>query len=432
MTPPTPAPLQVALKRYKTALNPLETSNISLNKEQILEILAARDALQKQLEAEAKISINMWSKLIEQDTRLKQKTYKITQVIDLAEYRESLPISEEAWWWYLDSRESLHPCNRFDWLFRVGKLVFLGVNFTLIGTIATRFFSGGSGLVEIGGFIFSTFISLLQVENALTKARSHGFVKIMNFFKIPEHWYEEIQFSVTFIIFGLLLSILLNFSFFSDVYNKEGKRFQDSHNLVLAEKNYLKAIELDGDNVDAHYKLGTLYEELQDINNAKKQYLIAAKAGYLDAYNNLAYWYIRENKNAEAVELLTTATNLLAEQDKQSDQLTTDKKRNLEVQKYSIYKNLGWARFKQNRYKDAIPNLLIAKNIADNKDYQPYIRNPGAAYCIYAQLLQKQDKQSSEAKENWLQCRQLIESRLAAGESINAEEDQWLYEAKRK
>jgi hypothetical protein len=155
----------------------LDTSNIPLKKEQALEILAARDALQKQLETAAEVPVDMWSKLIEQDARLKQQTYKITQVLDLAEYREILAISDKAWWWNLESREYLHPCNRFDWLFRVGKLLLLGVNFTLIGTIATQFLGGGSGLLEIGGVIFSTFISLLQTQNALTQTRRKGFVK---------------------------------------------------------------------------------------------------------------------------------------------------------------------------------------------------------------------------------------------------------------
>ncbi len=113
-----------------------------------------------------------------------------------------------------------------------------------------------------------------------------------------------------------------------------------------------------------------------------------------------------------------------------SSNSTADEKRNLEVQKYSIYKNLGWARFKQNRNEDAIPNLLIAMGIAKNSDDEKYIRNPGAAYCIYAQVLQKQDERSSQAKQYWQQCRQLIESRT--GSIMNTEEDKWLYEAKKQ
>jgi hypothetical protein len=223
---PTPktTPFQLLLTAYSNSLNPLETPNIRLNKEQVLEILAARDTLQKQLEAEVEIPIEMWSNLVEQDNRLKQNTHKIREVIDLEEYRESLPISEQAWWWHLETRESLHPFNRFDGLFKIGKLLLLGVNFTLIGTIAARFWGGGSGWLEIGLVVFSTFISLLQTENALTNARQKAFVKSMKWFKIKEHCYEEIQFFITAIVFGILLATFLNFSWFSEFYKNQGKQ----------------------------------------------------------------------------------------------------------------------------------------------------------------------------------------------------------------
>ncbi len=65
-TSPGLTPFQVALERYQNALNYLDTSqNKSLKKEQALEIITARDALQKRMEAESEISVDMWSKLIE-------------------------------------------------------------------------------------------------------------------------------------------------------------------------------------------------------------------------------------------------------------------------------------------------------------------------------------------------------------------------------
>jgi len=246
-------------------------------------------------------------------------------------------------------------------------------------------------LLEVGGVIFSTFISLLQAQNALTQERQKSFVKLMKFLRIAEYWHEKVQFLVTVIIFALLLSIWLHFSWFSELYKQEGNRLQspppasqEFPNLASAEEKYLKAIELDPDNLDAHYKLATLYEELQDLTNGKKHYLIAAKGGFIDAYNNLAYWYLRDNKNAEAVELLEKAKRLLAEKDEKLDQFTEEEKRNLAVQKYSIYKNLGWARF-----------------------------------------LEKEDKKLSQ--ENWRKC-----LKLAEGREINTEEEQWLYEARKK
>lgn len=438
MNNPTPAltPLKVALNRYETALNPLDTSNTSLTEEQIIEILAARDGLQKQLETEEDIPVMMWSELVRQDNRLKQNSYQITKVLNLAEYRESLPISDQAWWWYLEMRESQHPCNRFDWLFRTLKLILLGVNFTLIGTIATRILGGGSGWVEIGLVIFSTFISLLQTENALTKTRQKAFFKLMRLFDIREHWHEEVQFFTTAIIFIILLVISLNFPSISNIYKQQGKALQDPPSesqelpqLASAEGKYLKAIELDPDNLDAHYKLATLYEDLQEVNNAKKHYLIAVKGGFLDAYNNLSYLYIREDKDAEAEKLLQQGLSLLEEQNKKLDTLSDEEKINLKVQTYHINKNLGWAKFKQKQYNNSIPNLLVAIGIAQDPNYQLYIRNPGAAACIYAQVLQKLDKQD-QAQQFWQECRKLLE--LRPSEDRNLEETQWLHEAQKQ
>jgi tetratricopeptide (TPR) repeat protein len=144
----------------------------------------------------------------------------------------------------------------------------------------------------------------------------------MNLFKIPEFLYEEIQLGTTVIVFIILLFIINNFFFFSEVYKNQAVDYQEKKEVVKAEQNYLKAIELDSDNLDAHFKLGTLYEDLQDINQAKKHYLIAAKGGLLEAYNNLAYWYLREGKDAEAVELLETGIKFLAKKDENLEQLS--------------------------------------------------------------------------------------------------------------
>lgn len=130
--------------------------------------------------------------------------------------------------------------------------------------------------------------------------------------------------------------------------------------------------------------------------------------------------------------MLNQGLQLLEEKEQNFEGLTEQEKLNFWTQKYSIFKNLAWARFKQKRYDDSVAYLLPAIAIAKNSKYQEHIRNPGAAFCIYSQVLSKTDKSSSKVKENWQQCRQLIESRLDAGEAINAEEDGWLYEAKQQ
>ena len=93
---PSPTTLQTALERYKNALNCL-SHNSSPNKNQVLEILSARDALGKLLETENSISSSILSELIDQDSQLKEQAYKITQVPDLPDYQGSLPTTSQAW-----------------------------------------------------------------------------------------------------------------------------------------------------------------------------------------------------------------------------------------------------------------------------------------------------------------------------------------------
>ena len=59
---PKPTPLQVALENYNTLLHDLTIADKNFTKEQGLELLAARDFLQKQLEAHSPISAKIWSK----------------------------------------------------------------------------------------------------------------------------------------------------------------------------------------------------------------------------------------------------------------------------------------------------------------------------------------------------------------------------------
>lgn len=420
-------------KTLEQLLDKLNVSNISLSKEEVLEILLTRDALRKVLSSKTKPSVSVILELEKLDRQLKQNAGNLTNFIDLAQYRKNFPKTPDAWWWYLDiyseeKERKSHPWNRFDWLLRgVRVLVWTG-NLALLGTLAALFLSSGSGFLGAVTIAFPSILSLLQAQSELTETGKEGFDKLLEKLKIPQHFHEEAKLVSSLLMTGLLLVIWFKLPSISNEYKLEGKQAQDNQKLALAEEKYLKAIELDSDNLDTYYKLATVYEELQDFANAKKQYLIAAKGGYLDAYNNLAYWYIQENKNEEAVELLNQGLKVLDKTESNFEQLTATEKLNFQTQKYSLYKNLGWARFKQNRNADAIPYLLTAINIAKEAKYQKYILNPGAASCIYAQVLQKNDKQSSQAKQYWQECRQLIESRKI----INSEEDRWLHEAKQK
>lgn len=426
MTSSTPLaaipPLDAALSQYQSALDCWE-NEVAPSPEQALAILAARDSIQKVIEAEDRIPFCQLSQLVELDGRLQEKAAYIAQILDLNAYRNTLLISDQAWWWNLDAAVDV---EKLSWLWKGARMGVWTLNIGLLGTLANRFFSGGSGLVEMLTIALPSILVLLQANNELTSSGREGFNRLFNRLKIPPHLYEEARFVPTALLFVFLLIIWFLQPQFSREINREGRRAEEKGQLTIAEQNYLKAIALNPNNLDATYNLGNLYEELQNFDNARKYYIISAKGGIPEAYNNLARLYILQNKSSEATILLKEGLGLV-DKEEQKDSQPPDR---LAEVKYSLLKNLGWAKFKQAQNEEAQVYLLGAIGIASDPRIQPYIPNPGAAHCLLAQVQETQ--QPALALEQWQQCNDLVGKRLEAGDIRNPEEEAWFSLSKQK
>lgn len=452
--------LITALERYQASLDCLSSHDYSPNKDEVIKILLARDEIAKLLETNEAFDNSILPKLIELDLYLKERAYRITEV-DLAEYQTYFPSISQTWFDQIEAARNLHPWNRYGWLLKGIRLLIWTVNLALFSTLATRFLTGSSNFWEVAIIALPGIVSLLEIkkEDPKTKNKSffwwlglfRNFPKTNKFRKLAALFVSTL-FSTIFSIYGLLLFIFLlvwtKQSSFSEFYTEQGKTAQDNQNLPVAEQKYLKAIALDSDNFDAHFKLGFLYEELQEEDKAEKEYIIAIKGKHLPAYNNLAYWYIRQDEFLEAIALLEKSRGLVKKRENLASfkQSTLEEKREFKALKYSLSKNLGWALLETEQNEEAEIILSAAAKLAEDSQLQPFIRNPGAAHCLYAKLLEKKAKKPSNnevIKEKWQKCGKLIRSRLGAEkqtddneyiviESINAEEYQWLYEAEQK
>lgn len=104
----------------------------------------------------------------------------------------------------------------------------------------------------------------------------------------------------------------------------------------------------------------------------------------------------------------------------------TEEKNSLPEVRYSLYENLGWARFEQGRDNLALPPLQSAIGIANTPEAKGHVRNPGAAHCLLAQVLERQKK--PEALLQWKLCSN-------PGSVTNPEDpemDTWFYLAQQK
>ena len=405
---PRTVPLQFALVRYKKALDYLNCSKTPLSKERALEILSARDALQNVLKTQEQVPIELLSQVMEHDSNLKQKASRILKVLNLPEYRESLPAPPQDWWWHLDA-------VYVNWLIKGLKVIAWTGSLGLLTNIASRFLSvgvGGVGVIGAAAVLFPSFLTLLQARSELTDAGREGFDKLFVKLGIPQNCREETKFGSLLALFGLLLGFWFTLPQISQAYyNQQGQEAYKRGKLGTAEENYLRAIALNPDNVDAHYNLGNLYEDLQQFDKARTEYLIAVKGDVPEAYNNLARLFIKKKEYPQAVALLNQGL------------LQAGRQGSFPEVRYNLFKNLGWARFQQGRYIKAQQALQAATGIASNPEVAKYIANRGSAHCLLAQVLEQQKHFS--AIDEWQQCCQL-------GSTMNPDEDTWLHLAHKK
>lgn len=150
------------------------------------------------------------------------------------------------------------------------------------------------------GFVGATAVALpgvfalLKAKSELTDAGKEALEQGLARLGIPQNWREGTKFGLTLLVAAFMLGIWGTLPWFSQEYNQWGRENYDQKHPQKKEQAFLTAISLDSDNLNAHYNLGYLYEDLQDFDSARKQYQLAAKGGHPEASNNLARLSIRD------------------------------------------------------------------------------------------------------------------------------------------
>jgi Tfp pilus assembly protein PilF len=391
----------------------LDTSR-HITREEALTILIARDRVEQAIERGTLQTPQQLQQVYELDSKLQQNPRRICANIDLATYRQSLNKTSLGWWWYLDNTYEHHH-DRWDWLYRSLSLVLWTVILAFLINIGNRFFQGGLGVSGAFAVILPSLLTLLKARSEVTKAGQRAFTELLHRLQVPKQWHEEVKLSAT----GLLLLGLLVFWFslpkIANLYNQSGYHAYHNQAYSQAESLYKQAISLDSEHAEAHYNLGVLYEDWGEREKAEQSYQIAASQGNIRAHNNLARLLIFQEKYAAAVHHLQQAL-VIIENYPEGESAQPE-------EKYSIYKNLGWARLQQERYRDAQRYLFVANKLAkgENKDE---ISKPGSVHCLLAQVYEKLGKEET-ANEQWQSCCQLA-SRMVP------EEDAWLHRARQQ
>ncbi|MEC4894407.1 MAG: CHAT domain-containing protein [Oscillatoria sp. PMC 1050.18] len=148
------------------------------------------------------------------------------------------------------------------------------------------------------------------------------------------------------------------------------------------------------------HKKGIDYEDIEDQNEALKQYEVACVGGSIKSCNNLARLEILNGKPKKAENIINRKVKPHA---------------NNNEQKYFTYKTLGWSLLEQEKYEEAEPYLKEANSLMPKE---------GAPYCLLAQVKEAQ-QEIKASLYYWDRCSRYADRKLP-------EEEEWLQIAEEK
>ena len=394
--------LYSTLKHYEAALNAVEKTDNKPSPEAILNVLIARNVVQGKFADISHISKDKLIKLVDLDSRLKKQAGLITQTVQLADWRTSFHPPKDYWWWFLES--PTHPLDRLDWLWNALTVTSLTASVSLVVDISSRFLSTSPGFIGSFAVISQSALTLLTAGGILTKAGRTGVEEILSRLGIKKYLWQEVKLGLSGVLLLSLIGFRASLPLISGYVNERGLENYIEGDWSSAQSNYERALSLNPDNAEAHYNLGSLYEDLQELDKARTQYRLAAQGGLDAAYNELGRLYIHDKKYSQAVSLLLKGLDTVTEADTET--------------KYALLKNLGWARLKKGRYADAETYLRDAIEVE-----KTFEQTPAAAHCLLAQVMEK--KAPDNALKEWEMC-------LGYADVRNPDEDTWFGMARKR
>lgn len=397
------------IQRYHTAVATLNSPAKQWDDQTVLEVLVARDTLQQILdkidaatETENNPTTGQLLQIAATDAKLIQQKDRIAMHPTLAHWRQSFTPPDNAWWWHFEP--PTHPHNRLDWLWSSLTIAALTANLALVADIGARFLAGSPGVWSSLAAIAPGILTLFAGGGALTKTGQTAIERLLEQVGVAKHYWHEVKLGIAVLLFCLLVGFHSKISDIATLYQQEGIKQYEAGNLAGAQASFERALDLNSDYPEAQFRLGLIYEDLQESEQAWAEYRKASQAGYLPSYNALARLYIIQDESRKAIALLNQA---IAQFDPETDPVELD---------YALHKNLGWARLKQSQWPEAQAELEHAIEINPER---------ADAYCLLAQIIEQQQTPAA-ALQTWEQCLRYLPV------PFDVDTDRWLEMARQR
>ena len=413
-----PSSIESALIRYRTALDTLASLPAAIAPTdalitQSLEVMTARDEIDTILKTSNRLTTDSLTTIAALDEQLKNQGNTIAPCLKTIDWQTVLNTTEKGWWWAVQPPNTNSWWAK-DWIWNAVSLGCITVSIGLFGDISTRFLKGGPDTFGAIAVSAQSIGTLLTASSALTIAGKDANKRFLQQIKIPEQYWRPFGAGCSVGLLAIAIGARTSLPQVANLYSDWGFQKFTQGEWGTAEELYKRAIELNPDSDQTSFRLGLLYEELQDLTPARSNYNTAARAGMTSAINNLSRLNLRDNK-PEA------ATPLLLKSLEKTDKLAPETH-------YALLKNLGWARFLQGdlseaeeKLEQAIALQKTAKLAEKNDNLKSAIASPA---CLLAQVKTAQ-KDIPTALKFWETCN-------ADANPYIPEEDRWSITARKQ
>lgn len=248
----------------------------------ILNVLHARDVVQRILRENNVVSSQDSARLICLDRFLKSKANEVVQTYDFAQARESLRRPKSSWWWFLEAKSPDHEDPRWsrqDWIWNALSVVAIGLASTNI-IYTTKAFSK-SGFDWLGAFttVAQGTVVLVFAGGAFTEKGQKISEDVFNSLNIPKTLHAESTFIISAGFCGVTYILAQQLPLVGAHYYQKGQAYEKRSNWNSAQDQYERALNFLPNKAKAYVALGNSYEYLSDLDKAEGAYKNAFAEG---------------------------------------------------------------------------------------------------------------------------------------------------------
>ena len=415
--------VQQALQAYAEEIGQLDKNAGALSKEQILQLLLVRDAVEQSLQgieiASSEERAIALAVLTDLDSQLKKQAQALVRDNKLADCRQSRRPAETAWWWRLEPycpTYSDHKLDRLDWLWNILSASCLVGSASFL-TITAQAFSavGGFDLLQALSTISQATGLVLVASGTLTDKGQRLVKRTLEKLSIPAYFHSEATLGAAALLLLGSYGVYNSLPQLSQYYYQKGEKAQSSGNLYAAIEYFKEAIAFDQNYSDPHTHLAEVYQNLEKFEEAQAEYQDGLLKGDIAALNGMGTLILAAAAEEESEELGALSGLLDAEVLFRIglDQVEPDKL----YLKAALHTNLGITLMKQGNaagdsdgsqkklFEEASQHFQSAIQIEQSMDadLDQTEAGQGLAYCYIADLYEKTEK-VEQAAENWRLC----------------------------